>query len=444
MSRKAILHVLVMSCFGESLRELQKTIYKQRTFTVPTVAKLMVTAILKLKWIHDRGLVHRDLKPNNMVIPAMASDPSTANLYFIDLGLSKPWRTKSGHHIGYHKGHSHTGTIYYLGVHAHDGHEASRRDDLQALGVIAMDMLTGELPWEQHRRLYDQAKGSKSSSRRSAAQTQASASTKTCCKKARLSQAPRSAPGLDKSVSAGHSYGHAVPKEFAEFLRYTHSLEFCADPDYGYWIDKFVRLIDKQHWIERPVDWSSRLMVPSKADAVADAKTSSETSSKSSSHRHNRHKHHHGHGHSRSDQGGSARASSQDDMEEEQNGSGDSSSGSQEHVEFSQNGHGGNDKGGEDKGHSNNSSSRGPYCHYHRRRHRTPKYREPEQEEEAKQAEPRDALQVQPHSIPRRRGHTRNPQQQPQVMPAFFQGLRDFHPHQWVQMLYDLSSAYQC
>merc|ERR1712100_388521 len=75
-------------------------------------------------------------------------------MYFTDFGMSKAYWVHSasdgkGTHIppkaeaGYLKG----GMGYYLSRSGHKGLEQSRRDDLESIGYMLLQMITGGLPW---------------------------------------------------------------------------------------------------------------------------------------------------------------------------------------------------------------------------------------------------------------------------------------------------------
>lgn len=239
---KLKLHIMILTQFGESIRGLSKYVSKtNRCFDVQTTSKLMATLLVKLHWLHSRGLVHRDMKPNNMVIPSNMTLPQYANVFLIDLGLSKPWRTAEGSHIPFLKKDHYTGTIYYIGTHAHRGHQASRRDDLQALAIIGLSLMTGKLPWDKHDCEFEAKCGSLSSS----------------CKEVRAWKKEERDMKMLKSKKdfIMHTDKYKlknIPVEFIEFLKYSHNLGFDENPDYDFWLDKFVRLIDQNRWNNIP------------------------------------------------------------------------------------------------------------------------------------------------------------------------------------------------
>jgi eukaryotic-like serine/threonine-protein kinase len=88
-----------------------------------------------LSIIHMAGVVHRDLKPGNI----MLRGDSTVAL--IDFGISKSaaMPTADGTII--------SGTPYYMSPEQANGDATDERTDLYALGVIVYQMLTGEKPF---------------------------------------------------------------------------------------------------------------------------------------------------------------------------------------------------------------------------------------------------------------------------------------------------------
>ena len=88
-----------------------------------------------LEYIHARGLVHNDLKPQNIIVTA--ATPATCKL--CDFGLASA--RGSGHDAI-------RGTARYLAPEVLAGQRSDRRSDLWALGVIAYEVLSGRPPFE--------------------------------------------------------------------------------------------------------------------------------------------------------------------------------------------------------------------------------------------------------------------------------------------------------
>lgn len=70
-------------------------------------------------------------------------------VYLIDYGLCKKfYDPKSGKYAPYRESKQLTGTARYASIASHVGIEQSRRDDLEALGLILIYFSKGSLPWQ--------------------------------------------------------------------------------------------------------------------------------------------------------------------------------------------------------------------------------------------------------------------------------------------------------
>ena len=80
--------------------DLEKKFQKSnRYFSMKTLLMLADQMIENIEIIHEEGLLHNDLKPNNMSMGIDAK--SSSQLYIIDFGICQPWREADGSHIEY-------------------------------------------------------------------------------------------------------------------------------------------------------------------------------------------------------------------------------------------------------------------------------------------------------------------------------------------------------
>ena len=137
-------NVLVMELLGNSLEDLFQKQHKQ--FSIKTTCMLGIQMIDRIEWVHNKLIVHRDIKPDNFV---MGRGDSAHIVYLLDFGLSKKyWSSHLNSHLKFTINKKLTGTARYASINALRGCEQSRRDDLEAIGYVLLYFLRGSLPWQ--------------------------------------------------------------------------------------------------------------------------------------------------------------------------------------------------------------------------------------------------------------------------------------------------------
>lgn len=131
---------MAMDLLGPSLDKLIKKIipWDVMNWIFPKALKIM-------EELHNKQFLHRDIKPENLLTGT--GELRGRDLFLVDFGLSKRYRTTSLEHIPFKNEKSLTGTIRYASVNTHNGIEQSRRDDLESLGYVMLFLLKKRLPW---------------------------------------------------------------------------------------------------------------------------------------------------------------------------------------------------------------------------------------------------------------------------------------------------------
>jgi serine/threonine protein kinase len=140
--KDAVNYYMVINLLGPSLQNLMEA--KGRLNLILTL-KIGIKLITILKTIHDKGLVHRDIKPDNFLFGA---NQQFNSLYLIDFGFCKSFIDANNNHIESKKTSSLIGSKSYASINSHDHFELSRHDDLEGVCYILIYLSTGTLPWK--------------------------------------------------------------------------------------------------------------------------------------------------------------------------------------------------------------------------------------------------------------------------------------------------------
>ncbi|NP_001151462.2 Casein kinase 1-like protein 3 [Zea mays] len=214
-------NVLVIDLLGPSLEDL--FCYCGRKFTLKTVLMLADQMITRIEFMHSKGYLHRDIKPDNFL---MGLGRKANQVYIIDFGLAKRYRdSTTNRHIPYRENKSLTGTARYASCNTHLGIEQSRRDDLVSLGYVLLYFLRGSLPWQ----------GLK-------AATKAQKYDKICEKK------------ISTPIEV---LCKSCPVQFSSYFHYCHSLAFDQRPDYAF-VKRLFRdlFISQDYEFDYVFDWT--------------------------------------------------------------------------------------------------------------------------------------------------------------------------------------------
>lgn len=115
-----------MDYLGPSLEDMLNEC--GRKFSLKTTIMIGLQILKLIQYIHSKGVLHRDIKPDNFLI---GRGQNRDKIYMIDFGLAKKYLNKDNQsHIPYRDNKDLTGTARYASVNTHLGIEQGRRDDI--------------------------------------------------------------------------------------------------------------------------------------------------------------------------------------------------------------------------------------------------------------------------------------------------------------------------
>lgn len=108
-----------------------------------TAAEIGIQACAGLDYAHRRGIIHRDVKPGNLMITGGPVGSGDLVVKLTDFGIARAIEQTRITQVG-----SVVGTAAYLSPEQVRGEEATPGTDVYALGVVLYQFLTGRLPYE--------------------------------------------------------------------------------------------------------------------------------------------------------------------------------------------------------------------------------------------------------------------------------------------------------
>lgn len=128
------LHYLVMEYVpGKTLKEY---IIDNSPVAPEQAVKIMKQLASALAHAHQNQIVHRDIKPQNILMDA------EGNVKISDFGIAMALSATS-----YTQTNSVLGTVHYLSPEQARGGTANKKSDIYSLGIVMFELLTGKLPF---------------------------------------------------------------------------------------------------------------------------------------------------------------------------------------------------------------------------------------------------------------------------------------------------------
>ena len=114
---------------------------ERRHLPLQRALEVVRDAALAVEYAHSKGVVHRDVKPQNIMIAR-----GGGRVYVMDFGLAKPVKTKDGITMG----DTIVGTPPYMSPEQARGDAVDRRTDVYGLGALLYFVVTGRAPFTGH------------------------------------------------------------------------------------------------------------------------------------------------------------------------------------------------------------------------------------------------------------------------------------------------------
>jgi serine/threonine protein kinase len=117
--------------------ELGTLVQREGPLEPRRAARIAAQIASALEVAHEKGLIHRDVKPSNVIVTP------EDHVYLTDFGLTKRADSASGLTMAAQL----LGTIDYVAPEQIEGNEADARGDVYSLACVLFEMLTGAAPF---------------------------------------------------------------------------------------------------------------------------------------------------------------------------------------------------------------------------------------------------------------------------------------------------------
>jgi serine/threonine-protein kinase len=119
---------------GKTLKEL---VTERGPLPADVAVGFTEQVLAALGYAHRRGIVHRDIKPQNVIIDR------DGQAKVADFGIARAGDTSEMTQAG-----TMVGTVQYISPEQAEGHPVDRRADLYSVGIVLYELLTGQVPFD--------------------------------------------------------------------------------------------------------------------------------------------------------------------------------------------------------------------------------------------------------------------------------------------------------
>lgn len=129
---------------GESLSE---TLKREGSLPVDYVIPLAIQVCFGLMYAHKKGVVHRDVKPGNIMLLQPAKLPAEGTVKVVDFGIAKLTQSEDGEIQALTKTGEIFGSPIYMSPEQCKGTGVDKRSDIYSFGCVLFECLTGSPPF---------------------------------------------------------------------------------------------------------------------------------------------------------------------------------------------------------------------------------------------------------------------------------------------------------
>lgn len=212
-------NLLIETLLGKSLEKI--FIENNKKFTLTDICLIAIQVIERIKWIHSKNFVYKDIKPSNFLIGL--DDPE--NIYVVDFGTCSIYcSSRTGKHILPIKTKKFSGTLNFASPNILEGKQYSRRDDMISIGYMLIYLFKGELPWDD---------------------------TLTNINENKYLNIIK-----QRKISNLNNLFTDLPEEMTLYLSNVLNLQFQETPDYDYLTSLFQKLLNKINKNKKNIEFS--------------------------------------------------------------------------------------------------------------------------------------------------------------------------------------------
>jgi len=201
---------MVLELLGE---DLGVAFCRVKKFSAALTAFLGLQMLRAIQTIHERGLLHRDVKPNNFLLGRGSAHRYT--VYIVDFGLVRRHLERDGQPRRPRRGCDFRGTTRYASIAVHHNEDQGRVDDLWSLSYALLEMCIGHLPWS----FYKSRAGLESAAKKE-------------MKRRVLDEKLKLLTSVKRSDRKPNGFLRLAPAPLVEFMRVLNSLRYEDPPDY--------------------------------------------------------------------------------------------------------------------------------------------------------------------------------------------------------------------